>query len=172
MSDDIQLEQWRRPRNGLAVGYHVSSLGRVLGPRGIMRGEVDCNGYVRMCIAGKKHMVHRLVGKAFVAGYRPGLVINHIDCDKQNNTPGNLQWVTQKENIAHSWAMGRQKPKRGEDKWNAVLTADIVERIPVEICRGEYGSVANFARKYGVTVGAVQGALCGGTWKHIIQKSA
>ena len=48
------------------------------------------------------HYLHTLIGKAFVPGYKPGLVINHKDGNGLNCHPDNLEWVTQKENIHHS----------------------------------------------------------------------
>lgn len=47
--------------------------------------------------------VHRLVGKYFCEGYSPDLVIDHIDTNGLNNYYKNLRWVTQKDNIHHSY---------------------------------------------------------------------
>ena len=57
----------------------------------------------------KNAPIHRLVAKAFLGDRPDGLVINHIDGDKFNNKASNLEFVTQKENIDHSWKMGLQK---------------------------------------------------------------
>lgn len=47
--------------------------------------------------------IHRLVGKYFCPGYSPNLVIDHIDANGLNNYYKNLRWVTQKDNIHHSY---------------------------------------------------------------------
>lgn len=49
----------------------------------------------------KAYFLHRLIGFAFVPGYKPGLVINHKDGNGLNCAPNNLEWGTQKHNIYH-----------------------------------------------------------------------
>lgn len=53
--------------------------------------------------------IHRLVAKYFIDGYSKELQVNHIDGDKKNNLPDNLEWVTVKENIHHAWRLGLSK---------------------------------------------------------------
>ena len=52
-------------------------------------------GTSKMCLA------HRLVAEAFVPGYFEGAQVNHIDGNKHNNTPANLEWCTPMENSRH-----------------------------------------------------------------------
>jgi hypothetical protein len=68
------------------------------------------NGYliVHPKMGGRrpKLAVHRLVGRAFVPGYAPGLTINHINGIKHDNRAENLEWVTLSRNTAHQWETG------------------------------------------------------------------
>lgn len=60
---------------------------------------------------GKRHMcrVHVLVCTAF-HGERPeGLQCSHLDDDKENNTPQNLTWETDKQNKRRKFENGRGK---------------------------------------------------------------
>lgn len=80
-----------------------------------------CNNgyeYVHVNINGKNKMrtVHRLIGLAFVGGYKPGLDINHKDGIKTNNKYTNLEWVTRKENIIHSYKHGLRQSQKGTKK--------------------------------------------------------
>lgn len=89
--------------------YEVSSRGRVrsragLAPR-ILRPAAHPAGHLRVILSqsGKKQMaqVHRLVCQAF-NGPPQGARTNvaHNDGVPSNNTPGNLRWATQKENLS------------------------------------------------------------------------
>lgn len=61
------------------------------------------------------HLLHRLVAKAFCS-HRDGCDhVNHKDCDKNNNTASNLEWVTFQENIDHAVANGRIGRSAGDD---------------------------------------------------------
>ena len=95
--------------------YMVSNLARVksLGNRRkgkLRKGELllsqhECQGYMVVNLSKNGHgrciKVHRLVAMAFVEGYQPGLVVNHIDQNKKNNIPENLEFVTQQVNTVY-----------------------------------------------------------------------
>ena len=73
-------------------------------------------------IGNRPHSVHRLVCAAFHDNPEEKPCVNHIDGDKHNNTPENLEWVTHLENVRHaidslgvcpgSSCRGRKFPKR------------------------------------------------------------
>ena len=55
----------------------------------------------------KKHaFLHRLVAKEFVQNPNNKQWVNHIDGNKLNNLPSNLEWVTSKENSQHAIRTG------------------------------------------------------------------
>lgn len=74
----------------------------------------DRDGYYRVCartkINGLTHTpsVHRLVAITFLGKPEDSLKnsINHIDGDKSNNKPENLEWVTSAENTKHAISIG------------------------------------------------------------------
>ena len=47
----------------------------------------------------KKYYVHRLVYETFIGPIPDGYEIDHIDCNKTNNSIDNLQLLTRKENM-------------------------------------------------------------------------
>lgn len=83
--------------------YWVSNQGRVKNRHNrILKPEIR-TGYhsVGLCKNSKcKHYrIHRLVAQAFIPNPENKPIINHIDENKLNNTPSNLEWCTNQENI-------------------------------------------------------------------------
>lgn len=69
--------------------------------------------------------VHRLVGQAFVEGYEKGLVINHKDNNGFNNYFGNLEWISQKDNVNHAWDIGACETVREAAKKQCLINFKI-----------------------------------------------
>ena len=101
-----EVEVWKD-----VVGYEeyfkVSNLGNVYSKRSgkILKQNLHPNGYYTIAtkIGGRygKNIcfkVHRLVAKAFIPNVYDKPYVNHIDGVKTNNTIGNLEWCTAKEN--------------------------------------------------------------------------
>ena len=66
-------------------------------------------GYFQVGIGGKKgkiEMIHRIMAMAFVPNPDNKPFVNHIDGDKGNCSPSNLEWCTSAENNAHARKMG------------------------------------------------------------------
>lgn len=104
------MEKWKPIDN--FPGYHISSQGRVYSEkRGIyLKPFLDGWQYpcVSLCKNGKDHTkkIHRLVAESFIPNPLSKREVNHIDGVKTNNHIGNLEWVTNKENIAHAFNTG------------------------------------------------------------------
>lgn len=77
--------------------------------------------YATLCknnISSKK-TVHQLVAAAFITGFEYGMIINHLDGDKQNNTLSNLEICTYQDNNLHAHKNGLTI-KPGESKFHNV----------------------------------------------------
>jgi transcriptional regulator with XRE-family HTH domain len=83
--------------------------------------------YKAVKYSGKNLRVHRIVYRKFKGKLDPNLEINHIDGNKHNNTPENLELLTSQENIQHS--VDNKLHCFGEKVGTSVLTEDIVKTI-------------------------------------------
>lgn len=83
-------------------------------------GNTSDKGYKTILIreGGKEHtvFVHRLIAKAFIPNPENKPQINHINGDKTDNRPENLEWCTNLENRRHRSEVlkhyGRRTPIR------------------------------------------------------------
>lgn len=127
----FQNEEWRTcPYNS---NYEVSDIGRVRNKRrgNIISQRVNHCGYATVTLGepgfahGKTKRVHRLVAEAFIPNPNNKLEVNHIDGNKLNNVPTNLEWVTSKENMNHALNNGLRTP--WEYKHTIVKKEQLVE---------------------------------------------
>lgn len=86
--------------------YRISDQGRVYSTlRGTLKPYKTRDGYLIATLTRGGHRfrigVHRLVASAFIPNPEGKPQINHIDGNKENNSPGNLEWVTCSENNLH-----------------------------------------------------------------------
>lgn len=98
-------EEWR-PVAGYEGKYLVSNLGRVKTADRVLKPFNNGNGYLVIGLTANKkvknHYIHRLVATAFIGDIPSGMVVNHLDYNRQNNYVGNLEIVSQKSNVQYS----------------------------------------------------------------------
>lgn len=116
-------EEWA-PVVGFEGLYEVSSAGRVKGlsrrdslgravPERILRPNPVSAGYMAVDLfkAGRRKMslVHRLVARAFLENPLGLPQVNHLDGSKDNNSKGNLEWSSPRDNVIHAMhTLGRE----------------------------------------------------------------
>lgn len=118
--------------------------------------------------AGRKTTiyVHRAIATLFVPNPDGKPHVNHIDGDKANNDPSNLEWVTHKENMRHAFATGlAHYPKvgSGDKSPTAKLDWPKVRQMRKLLSAGE--TQLSVARRFGVATGTVGFIARNETWK-------
>jgi len=159
--DRNMKEEWRIIKE--YPKYKVSNRGNVKGAQGfnlsMCQGDV---GYhvINMRKNGKQiqHRIHRLVAEAFIANPNNYPQVNHIDGDKTNNLPSNLEWVTSQQNITHAVKIGLVKA--GIDNENTIP----VQAEPVNAGIGYVFFGSRQLREFGFNQGNVSNT-CNGRQK-------
>lgn len=157
------MERWASIEG--AIGYEVSDHGRVrsvarvvmasnrwgrIGPRKYparnRKLSIFGNGYlsVQLGLDPKQHLVHRLVAQAFVPG-NAELTVNHKDGIRSNNHYLNLEWLSQSDNVKHSY---KHLDRKAHAKTTAVSVGGTV-----------YQSMLDAANALGVSAGTIHSAL-------------
>ena len=164
-------------------GFHVSNLGSVrrdpstayldgapcrIAPGKILTPQKDYYFYLSVRIAGRrtKLYVHRLVCEAFHGPPpQPEFTVDHIDADRFNNDPSNLEWVTRRENISRQNQDGRGIEKRGEENPSAKLTRQDV--LKIRRLREAGATQNDLAVRFNVTSSTIWGVCARKSWSWI-----
>ena len=155
------MEIWKTV-NGFPK-YKISNRGRVIslhsGREKYLLPEIDRYGYARvvLCHNGyhKRKLIHRLVAEHFLEcpdNYEE-LTIDHLDYDKTNNRPENLEWVTSSENLRRAHKEGR---------YDATLRRHMIPIIVTDLWTGDekyYENVPEAARDLRIPKSSIYATL-------------
>lgn len=144
-------EQYKMDKNGWI--YSVARNGT---KGGLLKPRKNKWGYPYVVLSKNDRAytrkMHRLVAIQKVHNPNPEVYeyVNHKDGDKGNFHPNNLEWVTQRQNIHHSWAMGLSFARKGAENPLSKLTNkqrwDIVCEYATTVTKQ-----ADLAKKHGVS---------------------
>jgi len=161
---------------GLENYYQVSNLGTVISKDRVItfsdgrkrfyksikvKQKKTVYGYMVAPVAVNRkaqHLfVHRLIAIHFIPNPDNKPFINHIDCNKSNNSIDNLEWCTHKENSIHAQDNGLYT--RGEDHFKTNISKEDVLYIKASKERG-----CDLAKKFNITPSSVCDIRKGNTW--------
>lgn len=164
-------EQWK-PIENTGGRYEVSNTGKIrsmnyknTGTIRELKPGADPKGYLKtmVLIDGKYKTVkiHRLVASAFIPNPEGKPQVNHKDGNKNNNSVGNLEWVSNMDNAHHAINNGLFS-----NSYDAAAAANEKRKRPV-IATDESGkqlvfdSIAEASRQLNVGRRHVQSVLNG-----------
>ena len=140
--------------------------GRVFYKSGRECCTVDSCGYYHVGVReGKKtgnYRVHEII--AIVMGLDVlGNDINHIDGNKLNNKPENLEAISRKDNLLHAMRTGLSPQIGSGHITNNKITKEVAEEIKQLINQGVKYSV--ISEKYGIAQSTISNIKHGRRWK-------
>lgn len=182
---DSVPEEWRAIPG--YSGYEASDLGRIrsvdrvvisirkTGPKELKwKGRIlkqnNSRGYRTVCVDGdrRSHGVHRLVAFTFIGPCPTDYQVDHINYNRIDNRPCNLEYVTAQENMrrasVHRVAMGIHGKSQ-----NARLTEQQVASI-----RERYKKIPTrqLASEFGISARHVRSVASGHCYKYIKESQA
>lgn len=156
--------------------YEVDSSGRVFSvvQSRFKRKETlkpcEKNGYLAVNLykegKRKQYYVHRLIAEAFIPNPENMKEVNHIDCNKHNNSVENLEWCNRIFNLEHSYKNGLKR--RGELHGGHKLTETQVCQIRQLLSNSV--EQKEIARLFHVSQSTISTIKTARHWKEVIQK--
>jgi len=132
-----------------------------------MKQRKNGNGYLivglRVNDIQVTYRVHRLVAEAYLEKPFENATVNHIDGNKENNNVSNLEWISLKDNIIHSYKLGLAS--RGENRTQAKLCDSDVEVIKIGFMQKL--SNVELAAMYNISSAVISDIRSHKTWNHI-----
>lgn len=110
--------------------YEASDKGniRVKRTQKVMTLQLRKDGYYQVGLYVEKRrvfqQVHRLVAMAFLEGEG---VVNHIDGNKGNNIPFNLEWCDKSHNEKHAYTIGLKSNTGSNNNFSKLSEKDVLE---------------------------------------------
>jgi len=120
----------------------------------------------------KSWQVHKFVALAFLGERPKNYEIDHVDANKDNNSPRNLEYVTRATNLKRCIIKGLMVSHRGEKNGMSYLTTNQVKEIKSYVKRRKeqgiiYYGRKDLAKKYNCTEHVIKDILRGRTWNHV-----
>lgn len=159
------IEEWRLIPT--IPDFAASDFGRIrnLVSGNTTHGSLYTTGYRYIQIKKIRYGVHRLVTLAFHGlPPNPGKTqVNHLDGNKQNNCPPNLEWATPQENALHATKVLLKRV--GENVNTSVLTDERVIDLRIRYGNGESPTI--LIAESGITASTFHKMIDGTNWSHI-----
>ncbi len=144
-------------RNGKRIIRKARNLRPIPAGDGYFAFNICCNGMTT------RMYIHRAVCEAFNGPPRGATQVNHMDGDKENNAPANLEWCNKSQNMLHSCrVLGNCS---GERHYAARLTADSVREI-IRLHKAGHSDV-DLATRYTVSRSNITQIRLGISWSSV-----
>lgn len=97
-------------------GFYVDEQCNIYNAKGHkLSPYIGVDGYVHITRSENnkkyRYRVHTIIANVFVPNPNGFKYVNHIDSNKLNNSPENLEWCTNSQNVYHGWHSGNRTHK-------------------------------------------------------------
>jgi len=153
--------------------YYISDQGILKGPRGILSGGINKDGYHQHILSNRGHtksvLRHVLVATCFVDNPEPDIrtQVNHKNLNKADCRAENLEWTTPKQNTQHSLT-NNPKHTIGVNNGMSKVDPELVKYLRSAYIQGdrEFG-VAGLAKQFNLGETTIRNIVTYKTWTHV-----
>lgn len=97
-------------------GFYVDEQCNIYNAKGHkLSPYIGVDGYVHITRSENnkkyRYRIHTIIANVFVPNPNGFKYVNHIDSNKLNNSPENLEWCTNSQNVYHGWHSGNRTHK-------------------------------------------------------------
>ncbi len=148
-------------RNDGMIMTQICRTGKI-SVKGVWReaGSIS-GGYRFIYYKGHKLSCHRIMYKKFNGMLSEDLVINHLDGNRLNNNPKNLELTTVGGNNLHSYRSNNREPSFGHSKINQGIADDIRTDRTAGL------TLSELSEKYNLCKSNVSYIINNRTWKKV-----
>ena len=164
--------QWKQiVLDGISTDYLVSNCGAVWSNKSkkILKLHRNRDGYYFATIKTPERTfvmgIHRLVALSFIPNPENKPQVNHKDGNKARNWHGNLEWMTQQENIQHAIDTGLRDSFLGVNSPKNVYPEETIRKICILLEAGK--TQLEISKILDVNKGVVNSIKQKKMWKHI-----
>lgn len=156
--------------NGKKSRYKISNTGIVynVDTCRVQKPTISNSGYYRVLLSYKGYRmyvsIHRLVACYFIPNPLNLPMVNHKDGNKKNNNVWNLEWVTAKENVIHSY--DHHLNHSGEDNIRSTISNEDAKKICELLISNEY-TISEISKIVGCSKKVIRHIKSGDSWKRI-----
>lgn len=176
LSNDWEFEGqiWKEIDN-FNLPYKIDNLGNLYSHRlkKIFTPKITNHGYKEVTLRNKEnksksYLIHLLVAKYFFnhVTIKNGLIINHIDGNKLNNSTENLEIVTRSRNSKHAYELGLNPCRPGEASGVSKLKNEEVLKIR-ELGKIRELSQRQIGKLFNMSQASISRIIRRIDWKHI-----
>jgi hypothetical protein len=126
------MEETWKDIPGLDGRYQASNLGRIRSVKILKPRITSGTGYLCVTVTGQKKIAtHALVARTYLGPCPPGKEVNHINSNRQDPRPENLEYVTRSENNRHAFLYGNRNLYFSEAEMDKIADHFFTEQLSI-----------------------------------------